>query len=114
MVADVVDWGLRATLASSAAIVLVLALRPAWRRALGPAFVLWPWLLVPAFLVAISVPRPVRVVAVPAPAPVASSHVSGTSTDAARLFVDAVDARSTAPVADAPQRVPVATTPDTR
>lgn len=62
MAAEWVDWLLRSTLALSVAIVVLLALRPLWRRALGPAGVLWLWLLVPAALLATSVPRPVQVI----------------------------------------------------
>src|SRR5687768_7349744 len=77
MAADLVDWLLRATLSTSAAIVLVLVLRPLWRRALGTSSVLWPWLLVPALLVAVSVPRPAQVVAMPEAAPSAASTERG-------------------------------------
>src|SRR5688572_26687798 len=66
MAAELMDWLVRSTVALSVAIVLLLVLRPLWRRALGPAGVLWLWLLVPAVLLATSVPRPARVVERPA------------------------------------------------
>ena len=66
MGAELFDWLVRATLAISVATAGVLVARPLWRRAFGPAGVLWPWLLVPALLVAVSVPRPARVVEAPA------------------------------------------------
>jgi TonB family protein len=62
MAADWLEWLARATLATSAAVVMVLALRPLWRRGLGSAGVLWLWLLLPAALVAASLPRPTVVV----------------------------------------------------
>ena len=40
----------------------MLLVRPLWRRVFGPAAVLWPWLLVPALVLAVSVPRPARVI----------------------------------------------------
>lgn len=58
MAAELFDWLLRATLASSLAILAVLALRPLWRRWLGAGSVLWLWLLLPAALLATSLPRP--------------------------------------------------------
>ena len=62
MAAEWLEWLLHGTLATSAAIVLVLALRPLWRRGLGAGSALWLWLLLPAALLAISVPRPTVVV----------------------------------------------------
>ena len=62
MSADLFDWLSRATVAVTAATALVLLVRPLWRRVFGPAGVLWPWLLVPALVVAVSVPRPARVI----------------------------------------------------
>ena len=62
MGAELFDWLVRATLAISVATAGVLVARPLWRRAFGPAGVLWPWLLVPALVVAVSVPRPARVI----------------------------------------------------
>lgn len=58
MAAELFDWLQRATLASSLAIMAVLALRPLWRRWLGAGSVLWLWLLLPAALLATSLPRP--------------------------------------------------------
>ncbi|MFY2763673.1 TonB family protein [Arenimonas sp. MALMAid1274] len=62
MAAELFDWLLRSTLALSVAIALVMALRPLWRRWLGAGGVLWLWLLLPAALLATSLPRPVQVV----------------------------------------------------
>jgi TonB family protein len=58
MAAEFADWLLRSGLALAAGIALVLALRPLWRRWLGSSSVLWLWLLLPAVLVATSLPRP--------------------------------------------------------
>ncbi len=59
------EWLLRSALASTLAIILVLALRGIWLRRLGAISVLWLWLLVPALVVAVSVPA--RMVQVMAP-----------------------------------------------
>ena len=52
MSAELLDWGLRASLALAVAIALVLALRAPWRRWLGARSVPWLWLGVPAALLA--------------------------------------------------------------
>lgn len=66
MSADLLDWLLRSSLALGLATALVLLLRPLWRRWLGAPAVLWLYLLLPAALLATSLPGPVRVVEVPA------------------------------------------------
>ncbi|WP_374473782.1 TonB family protein [Arenimonas sp.] len=68
MAAELLDWGLRASLALAVAIVLVLALRAPWRRWLGARSVPWLWLLIPAALLAVSLPGPTVVREVPAEA----------------------------------------------
>lgn len=68
MAAELLDWGLRASLALAVAIALVLALRAPWRRWLGARSVPWLWLLVPAALLAVSLPGPTVVREVPADA----------------------------------------------
>lgn len=68
MSAELLDWGLRASLALAVAIALVLALRAPWRRWLGARSVPWLWLLVPAALLAVSLPGPTVVRDVPAEA----------------------------------------------
>ncbi|KFN51604.1 hypothetical protein N790_14615, partial [Arenimonas malthae CC-JY-1] len=68
MAAELLDWGLRASLALAVAIALVLALRAPWRRWLGARSVPWLWLLVPAALLAVSLPGPTVVHEVPAEA----------------------------------------------
>lgn len=68
MAAELLDWGLRASLALAVAIALVLALRAPWRRWLGARSVPWLWLLLPASLLAVSLPGPTVVREVPAEA----------------------------------------------
>ncbi|WP_146907213.1 TonB family protein [Arenimonas daejeonensis] len=74
MAAELFDWLLRATLASSLAILAVLVLRPLWRRCLGAGSVLWLWLLLPAALLATSLPRPTVVMEA---APVVATVLTG-------------------------------------
>src|SRR5690606_12018679 len=58
---------LRSALALAVATCLVMALRPLWRRWLGAGAVLWLYLLLPAALLATSLPGPTVVVDAPAP-----------------------------------------------
>lgn len=68
MAAELLDWVLRGSLALAVAIVLVLVLRAPWRRWLGARSVPWLWLLLPAALLAVSLPGPTVVREVPAEA----------------------------------------------
>src|SRR5688572_26387675 len=67
MGAEMIDWGWRTALALGLVIVVVLALRAPVRRGFGAGAVLWLWLLLPAAIVATSLPRPA------APAAIVSS-----------------------------------------
>jgi bla regulator protein blaR1 len=58
MTIDLLDWLWRSLLASSIAIVVVLALRPVWLRWIGAGSVLWLWLLLPVAMLASSLPAP--------------------------------------------------------
>src|SRR5688572_3770883 len=58
MGAEMIDWGWRTALALGLVIVVVLALRAPVRRGFGAGAVLWLWLLLPAAIVATSLPRP--------------------------------------------------------
>jgi beta-lactamase regulating signal transducer with metallopeptidase domain len=58
MAAELMGWLLRSALALAAVVCVVMALRPLWRRWLGAGAVLWLYLLVPAALVATSLPGP--------------------------------------------------------
>ena len=62
MAAEIFDWLLRSAWALAVAACLVMALRPLWRRWLGAGAVLWLYLLLPAALLATSVPGPTIVV----------------------------------------------------
>ena len=61
MAAEVMGWLLRSALALAVVVCVVMALRPLWRRWLGAGAVLWLYLLVPAALVATSLPGPTLV-----------------------------------------------------
>lgn len=56
MDSELLTWMLRTSLASAIAIVLVLATRPFCLRLLGARAALWPWLLVPLMMIAVSLP----------------------------------------------------------
>lgn len=56
MDSELLTWVLRTSLASAIAIVLVLATRPYCLRLLGARAALWPWLLVPLMMIAVSLP----------------------------------------------------------
>ncbi len=56
MDSELLTWVLRTSLASTAAVVLVLATRPSCLRLLGARAALWPWLLVPLMMIAVSLP----------------------------------------------------------
>jgi uncharacterized protein (DUF302 family) len=58
MTIDLLDWLWRSLLASSLAIVVVLALRPVRLRWIGAGSVLWLWLLLPVAMLASSLPAP--------------------------------------------------------
>ncbi|GAB2651000.1 TonB family protein [Arenimonas aestuarii] len=62
MAAELFDWLLRSAGALAVAACLVMALRPLWRRWLGAGAVLWLYLLLPAALLATSLPGPTIVV----------------------------------------------------
>lgn len=62
MAAEIFDWLLRSAWALAVAACLVMALRPLWRRWLGAGAVLWLYLLLPAALLATSLPGPTIVV----------------------------------------------------
>lgn len=66
MSAEIFDWLLRSTWALAVAAVLVMVLRPLWRRWLGAGAVLWLYLLLPAALLATSLPGPRVVLDAPA------------------------------------------------
>lgn len=61
MAAELFGWLLRSALALAVVVCVVMALRPLWRRWLGAGAVLWLYLLVPAALVATSLPGPTLV-----------------------------------------------------
>lgn len=61
MAAELLGWLLRSALALAIVVSVVMALRPLWRRWLGAGAVLWLYLLLPAALVATSVPGPTLV-----------------------------------------------------
>ena len=61
MAAELVGWLLRSAVALAVVACVVMALRPLWRRWLGAGAVLWLYLLLPAALVATSLPGPVVV-----------------------------------------------------
>jgi len=71
--------------ASSAAIMIVLLLRGAWRRAFGAASLPLLWALVPASLLAVALPAPVEPIAAE---PVRFAASSTTSVDSAAPRVD--------------------------
>lgn len=58
--ADLLQWGFEATLASSVAIVMLLALRNPLRRFGGAQTAYLAWALVPLAIAAVSLPAPVR------------------------------------------------------
>lgn len=64
MDSELLGWVIRSALASTAAIVLVLAARPLCLRLLGARAALWPWLLVPLMMTAVSLPPPTETVVV--------------------------------------------------
>lgn len=99
MAAELLDWLLRSGLALAVAAALVLALRRLFRRWLGAGAVLWLYLLVPAALVATSLPAPV--VVVDAPAYPAIVRTSASPMDAAATAV-AGTASPASPGADRP------------
>lgn len=76
MAAELMDWLLRSALALAVVVCMVMALRPLWRRWLGAGAVLWLYLLVPAALVATSLPAPTLVRDAP-PAAIARPAVPG-------------------------------------
>lgn len=65
MHSDLLDWLLRSALASSGAIIVVLSLRRPWLRWLGARSILWLWVLVPALVLAVSLPARTVLVASP-------------------------------------------------
>ncbi len=90
MTTELLDWLLQATLATSAALLLVLALRQPLRRLSGAQAVRLLWILVPAALLAVSLPS--RVVEVDHPAATLPG-ITVTATDAApRAMATAPDA----------------------
>lgn len=96
MTTELLDWLLQATLATSAAILLVLALRQPLRRLSGAQAVRLLWILVPAALLAVSLPS--RVIEIDQPA---ATLPGITVTPAAVTATDAAtNAMATAP--DAP------------
>lgn len=71
MAADWLDWGQRAALALTLAIAVVWTLRPLLRRFAGPSAALWSWWVLPAALLAASLPARVELRELPATAFVA-------------------------------------------
>lgn len=63
-------WLIEATLASSAAIALVLALRMPMRRVFGAQMAYATWLLVPVSWLALLLPARVELISLPVPASV--------------------------------------------
>jgi TonB family protein len=76
MAAELMGWLLRSALALAVVVCMVMALRPLWRRWLGAGAVLWLYLLVPAALVATSLPGPTLVSDAP---PAAIAHPAARS-----------------------------------
>jgi bla regulator protein blaR1 len=76
MPSELLDWLQRSALAATLAIVVVLILRGLWLRWLGARSLLWLWLLVPALVIAVTVPA--RVVRMPAEVskPATTTHVA--------------------------------------
>lgn len=60
MSAELLAWLQESTIASSLALILVLMLRGPWRHWLGARGLPWVWALVPAAIVAVSLPAPSR------------------------------------------------------
>jgi len=99
MAAELFGWLLRSALALAIVVCVVMALRPLWRRWLGAGAVLWLYLLVPAALVATSLPGPTLVRDAPR---------ATTAEHAVPVAVPAPGSTSTtaAPVASSAQRAP--------
>jgi len=115
MAAELFGWLLRSALALAVVVCVVMALRPLWRRWLGAGAVLWLYLLVPAALVATSLPGPTLVRdapratiaehAVPVAVPVAVPAPGSTSTTAASVASSAQRAPRPAQVFLPPERL---------
>ncbi|HEY9144623.1 MAG TPA: TonB family protein [Arenimonas sp.] len=107
MAAEIFDWLLRSAWALAVAACLVMALRPLWRRWLGAGAVLWLYLLLPAALLATSLPGPRVVVDEPL--------VSGPATASHALPAAAPAPRSASPAANLsaslPGAIPVSLSP---
>jgi bla regulator protein blaR1 len=73
MASELLGLLIEGLVASSAAIILVLLLRPLWRRSFGAASAPLLWLIVPLALVAVMLPAPVQILA-------EVSHVADTAT----------------------------------
>lgn len=63
MSAELLGWLQESTVASSLALILVLVLRGPWRHLLGARGLPWLWALVPAAIVAVSLPAPSQSIA---------------------------------------------------
>jgi len=100
MAAELFDWLLRSAWALAGAAALVMVLRPLWRRWLGAGAVLWLYLLLPAALLATSLPGPRVVVDAPVVPVSERADLAGPSGEAARDFQDPL-AISAAPSAAA-------------
>ncbi|KFL36496.1 TonB family protein [Arenimonas donghaensis] len=101
MAAELFDWLLRSAWALALAAVLVMVLRPLWRRWLGAGAVLWLYLLLPAALMATSMPGPRVVVDAPVVALSERANPAGQSYEASRVFQGpaAISATASTPAA---------------
>lgn len=107
MAAEIFDWLLRSAWALAVAACLVMALRPLWRRWLGAGAVLWLYLLLPAALLATSLPGPTVVVdEAPVLEPAAGSRLVATAAPAPRAALPAANLS-----AGLPGAIPVSLSP---
>lgn len=84
MESELLGWVIRTTLASTTAIILVLAARPLCLRLLGARATLWPWLLVPLMMTAVSLPPPTETIVIRAAPAVVGQASANTDPQAGR------------------------------
>ncbi|GGA82937.1 hypothetical protein GCM10011521_21540 [Arenimonas soli] len=115
MAAEIFDWLLRSGLALAVAACLVMALRPLWRRWLGAGAVLWLYLLLPAALLATSLPGPTIVVDVPvAHEPTSGPQVMATAAPTLRPPLPSASLSAGLPVASVASHSPASIPPVSR
>ncbi|KFN49864.1 M56 family metallopeptidase, partial [Arenimonas composti] len=103
MAAELAGWLLRSTLALTLALAVLMPLRPLVRQLLGPGAVLWLWLLLPAALLATTLPRPASLPVPPARFATEAADATATATALVAPATVAIDAPAIA-ATDVPER----------